>query len=303
MIERDNKIFYKYSEFSVDRNIDFDKIIFRLKQELSNYLCFSSELNNNVIVIYYKVDLWESEFFSYKSIKIRFIDYSFFQIQDLNQVLSEFLTYLKEAHSSKIILTMEVPADDKFIIQILNGFSFRMVETRLHYVNNRLAQFKEDSFPVRKATKKDIINLKIVAMEMRNDFDRFHSDLIFNNDIADEYLSKYIENSINGFADLVIVPNEKNINSDSFLTANILKAEWEFLEYKISKMVLSAVSAKTNKGWYYKLVSQMTCMLKSLGAQSIFLNTQATNIAVVATWEKLGYRFGRATHILTRLID
>jgi dTDP-4-amino-4,6-dideoxy-D-galactose acyltransferase len=300
---RDTTIFYKYSEFSVDRNIENDKVISHIYTELTLFETYKAEINANAIVFYFKIDLWETDFFNCKSIKIRFIDFAHFRIKDIHKALEEFVLFLQKEYESKIILTMEVPADDKYIVQILNEFTFRMIETRLHYVNNQLENFKANSFPVRRASQNDVINLKRVAKEMRNDFDRFHSDLTFNNEKADEYLSKYIENSINGFADLVIVPNQENINSDSFLTANILKGEWEFLEYKISKMVLSAVSSKTNKGWYYKLVSEMTCMLKSLGAQSIFLNTQATNIAVVATWEKLGYRFGRVTHVLTKLIN
>jgi dTDP-4-amino-4,6-dideoxy-D-galactose acyltransferase len=75
--------------------------------------------------------------------------------------------------------------------------------------------------------------------------------------------------------------------------------DWDKLDYKISKMVLSAVSSDTNKGWYIKLISEMTFILKEIGAKSVFMNTQATNIAVLVTWEKLGYRLGRTTHILT----
>ena len=33
--------------------------------------------------------------------------------------------------------------------------------------------------------------------------------------------------------------------------------------------------------------------------QSVYLNTQSTNIAVIHTWEKLGFKVGRVSHVLT----
>jgi dTDP-4-amino-4,6-dideoxy-D-galactose acyltransferase len=138
---------------------------------------------------------------------------------------------------------------------------------------------------------------------MRNDFDRFHSDIMFSTEVADNYLSTYVENSINGFADLVIVPNEQGVATDSFLTANYLKEKWDSIGHPISKMVLSAVSSKTNKGWYLKLISEMTYLLKENGAETIYMNTQSTNIPVLYTWEKLGYHIGRTTHLLSMYIS
>ena len=143
------------------------------------------------------------------------------------------------------------------------------------------------------------IEQKSIASFMRNDYDRFHADWSFDKKKADEYLEVYIENSINGFADLVITPNQKGIPADSFLTANIFRESWKTLDYPISKMVLSAVSSQTNKGWYIKLITEMTYLLKEAGAKSVFMNTQATNTAVLVTWQKLGYRIGRTTHILS----
>ena len=91
---------------------------------------------------------------------------------------------------------------------------------------------------------------------MRNKYDRFHAESKFNLIKSDEFLATYIEESIKGLADFVIVPNEKNVNPDAFLTANYLKKDWEIIGENISKMVLSAVSSETCKGWYIKLISE-----------------------------------------------
>jgi dTDP-4-amino-4,6-dideoxy-D-galactose acyltransferase len=213
--------------------------------------------------------------------------------------LNAFIDYLRDIVNDSFVITCEVPSEDKDVIQLLNNYKFRTIETRLHYYNNNLNNFRYQRFNVRDANNDDIRNLKKVASFMRNDYDRFHSDWSFDKNQADKYLETYIENSIKDFADVILVPNELNLNADSFLTANICKSFWEDIDYKISKMVLSAVSSETNRGWYVKLVSEMTYRLIDEGACCIFMNTQSTNIAVLSTWEKLGYKIGRVTHLLS----
>lgn len=292
-------ILYRYSQYSVDRNIDTKYVLEALKSELGNCGVFTSSSVENVIRFFYKNDLWESQYFNLPSIKLVFIDHLKFTRNEFQEALCQFVNFVRDGFGHNSIITIEIPAEDVRVIQALNDSRFRTIETRLHFVNNALDNFNWERFQVREATIDDISNLKRVASYMRNDFDRFHADWSFNIDKADNYLSTYVENSIKGFTDVVIVPNQDNISPDSFLTANYLKTDWVKLDYKISKMVLSAVSSDTNKGWYIKLISEMTYILKEIGAKSVFMNTQATNIAVLVTWEKLGYRLGRTTHILT----
>lgn len=98
---------------------------------------------------------------------------------------------------------------------------------------------------IREANYNDIPNLKRIASEMRNPFDRFHADTIFDSQIVDEFLATFIKESIKGFADYTMVPNESGIPPDAFLTAKLLKDDWPVIGAKVSKMVLSAVSSKT----------------------------------------------------------
>ena len=292
-------LLYRYSQYSVDRNINSINVLQALKSEIEccdNFIFSSTE---NEIRFFFKKELWESQYFMLPSIKLIFIDYTKFIRKDFQEALFQFVNHIRDSFGNNSIITIEIPAEDIRVLQALNDSRFRTIETRLHFVNNSLDKFSWERFQVREASTDDIPNLKRVASYMRNDFDRFHSDWSFNIDKADNYLSTYVENSIKGFTDLVIVPNQQNVPPDSFLTANYLKSDWDKLDYKISKMVLSAVSSDTNKGWYIKLISEMTFILKEIGAKSVFMNTQATNIAVLVTWEKLGYRLGRTTHILT----
>jgi dTDP-4-amino-4,6-dideoxy-D-galactose acyltransferase len=64
-------------------------------------------------------------------------------------------------------------------------------------------------------------------------------------------------------------------------------------------MVLSAVSSTTNKGWYIKLISEMAYHLKSIGADYAVMHPASTNKAVIHTYEKLGCKLGKTSHILS----
>jgi dTDP-4-amino-4,6-dideoxy-D-galactose acyltransferase len=293
------KIFNRYSQYSVDRKISKEKIIEHLNKELSAKQLFSYNENKNDIRIYYHKNNWETAFFMVDSIIIDYIDFDNVELKEVINSLKSFINHLKKEIGDNFIVTSEVPSEDRDIIQILNNCKFRTLETRLHYCNNNLSEFNYQRYNVRDAVLKDIPNLKRVASFMRNEYDRFHSDWSFENSKADEYLETYIENSINGFTDIVLVPDDLELNSDSFLTANFCKMDWPEIDYQISKMVLSAVSSETNRGWYIRLISEMTYRLINEGAQSIYMNTQSTNFAVIHTWEKLGYKLGRVTHVIS----
>lgn len=62
-------------------------------------------------------------------------------------------------------------------------------------------------------------------------------------------------------------------------------------------MILSAVGEQ-RRGWYVKLISELSHYFKERGVDTCFMTTQSTNRAVIRTWEKLGYSFGRCAHVL-----
>ena len=156
-----------------------------------------------------------------------------------------------------------------------------------------------DRYNVREANFNDIPNLRRIAFEMRNPYDRFHADSIFNSEKADEFLAAFIEESIKGFADYTMVPNEAGTPPDAFLTAKYLIDEWPLIGAKVSKMVLSAVSSKTCKGWYKKLISEMAFHLKTKEADFAFMHPASTNKAVIHTYETLGCKLGQVSHVFS----
>jgi dTDP-4-amino-4,6-dideoxy-D-galactose acyltransferase len=194
---------------------------------------------------------------------------------------------------------IEIPTEDIKLIQGLGLARFKLIETRMTYYLNNLNEFAYERFPVRKANISDIENLKRVAREMRNRYDRFHADNIFSNEISDEFLATFVEESIKGFADYVIVPNAKGVPPDAFLTAKYLKEDWSGIGANISKLVLSAVSSLTCKGWYIKLISEMIYHLRDVGTEYVFMHPSSTNKPIIHTYEKLGCKLGQVTLIFS----
>ena len=239
---------------------------------------------------------WDTQYFGINTYKLSYVLY---RHQDLKLLKEAVRLFLQELCLEKIYCFIEIPSEDTLLIQSLGSNGFQLIETRLTFFRGDLFSFDHERYPVRKADEKDVLNLMRVAREMRNDFDRFHADDIFDKQIADEFLATYIEQSIKGFADIVLTPNEPGLPSDSFIAARYLKEEWEINSINISKIILSAVSAKTNKGWHKKLMSEMTCFLRDEGAEYILMDTQSTNRAVCNSCERLGYRLGCVKHILS----
>jgi hypothetical protein len=134
-----------------------------------------------------------------------------------------------------------------------------------------------------------------------NPYDRFHADPFISKVDADRLMSKWVEASIlEGFADITFVPDVTQ-QPRAFCTVRYHKAKWDRWRLRLSQPVFSAVGTEF-KGWYKKLISEICYHLKELGAQHAYMATQATNSAVVWTWESLGYRYGKSEHILRKII-
>jgi dTDP-4-amino-4,6-dideoxy-D-galactose acyltransferase len=239
---------------------------------------------------------WDSDYFKKPMHKLVGVLYEKDDYGFLKKAVQKFLEGYIAANQGYYF--MEIPSEDITLMQALNANGFRLVETRLTYFRGELNAFNSPQrYKVRKATEQDIHTLKNVAQNTRNIYDRLHADTSFAIDIADAYLATYVENAVKGFADVVLVPNDENYSSEAFLTANYLTDNWSTIGKNVSKMVLSAV-APSCKGWYQKLITEMTYHLREQGAEYIFMNTQSTNRAVFRVWEKLGYQLGSTNHIL-----
>lgn len=300
--KRKDKLFF-YSPYNFIRSIDSGKQLDYVFRKINKFGETNDQFISNIcihdqeFIFYYSFLPWDSKYISIDTYKLQFV---LFDNKDLITLKKAIEIFLESISSKTYYLIFDIPSEDIFLIQALGLSGFKLIETRLSYFNEHLDQFNQPRFEVRKAISSDVKRLMNTAKVMRNNYDRFHSEAnpVIRN--ADEFLSSYIKNSIDGYADIVLVPNEINIPVDSFLTARYLKEDWTFFSKNISQMVLSAVSSDTNKGWYKKLVSEMTYYLRDeIGSEVIFMNTQSTNRAVFKTWENLNYNLAYTTHILS----
>lgn len=296
---RKERLFY-YSPYSYIRQADAEK-------QLSNYILnpIINSIEKNDL---YKVDIeghlhyfiinkleWDSNYFNINTYKLQFCLYEHNDADILKLALSKVLKQLPKPY----YLFGEIPSEDLTVIQALGMNSFKLVETRLNYYCDVSKLTNPERYPVRKATSNDIPNLRRVAMNMRNDYDRVHAEKIYSEEKADEFLATYIEECVKGFTDVVLLPDAKDLPSDSFFAANYQKDQWEKIGAKVSKFIVSAVSADTNRGWYRALITEMTHHLKDIGAEYIIMNTQTTNRAVLHVFETIGNKYGKTSHIFS----
>lgn len=278
--------------------ISYEKEKLLAEIESGKTIVFETKGTDNRIIIIYQYLDWDSVFFDRKTVKIKYVFYDFPEFRSIMKAVHEFVNSILKDKNVHILA--EIPSMDTNVIQALSGLGFFLNETRINYYLD-ITSFNNKRFNVREALISDIDNLVRVSKEMKNPFDRFHSDPFYTEDHAKRFLGKYIEESIKGFADIVIVPNDENIPADSFYAGKYLKSEWKSMGIKASKIILSAVSSKTNQGWFLKLNSEMIYHLRDIGAQYVFFQTAAPNKAVIHVNEKLGYKIGHISHYFSYL--
>ena len=254
-------------------------------------------------LLFFKHLAWDSNYFGIPTYRVDFMASSAPR-QQASEALEALLAELQRtlsARSPRYYLFAELPSENTLALQAACSAKWRMVETRLCYYRESMANYEyARRFPVRRAEPQDIPGLREVAIQSRNEFDRFHADTFFSPEVADAFLATFVENSVNGFADITLVPHPDEAPPDAFLTANLLPPQAAFPTTKFGKMVLSAVG-EARKGWYVKLISEMSYSFKNEGVDIAFMTTQSTNRAVIRVWEKLGYSYGRASHVFVHV--
>ncbi|GAA4354578.1 hypothetical protein GCM10023185_16560 [Hymenobacter saemangeumensis] len=297
MANRRNTLFY-YSPFNFIRELKTAPQLELLTQaRISGKPYLGVETPAGECCFYLEALAWDTAYFGLRTHKLQAVLYPKVSLAELAQACRTLVQHLADIGSQYCFL--EIPAEDILLIQALGIAGFKLVETRLTYYQNLTEYSHPERFAVRRATEADTDDLQHVARTMRNSFDRFHADPIFSPEKADEFLATYVQQSIRGFADVVLVPDCPGEAPGAFLTANYQRELWPALGLPVAKMVLSAVSGASRQGWYKKLISEMSYHLREQGAVYAFMNTQATNRAVFHTWESLGYRLGGTTHILS----
>jgi dTDP-4-amino-4,6-dideoxy-D-galactose acyltransferase len=248
--------------------------------------------------LYLRYLAWDSDYFGCPTYRLDFADWDE-GLADapaaLAAVVQIIRAELREKHG-KYYLFSDVPAEDIAVMQALGLAGLRLVETKLTYFHDDLANFSwPERFATRHATVEDIPDLKRVAMDTRNYFDRYHADPFYTLAGADKYIGTYLENSVKGFADFVTVPALDP--PGAFFTCDLIPPEKSALGKTLGHIALVAVEP-ARRGWHLKLMVEVSYQFAAAGVAVAYMSTQATNRAVIRNCEKLGYRYGRASHII-----
>jgi dTDP-4-amino-4,6-dideoxy-D-galactose acyltransferase len=289
-----------YSPYNFIRNIDKIKLV---EDTLIKPLLINIQNNKNQIQIinienqqhFFITKLldWDTNYFGFPVYKIELIIYNHQIKSILNKAIKSYIKHYVERNSYHFI---NIPCEDIMLTQALCNTGFQLVETRLNYFLSNLQNYKINHYPIRRAGHRDIKLLSQIAIKMRNNFDRVHADPAFSKEIADVYLGTFISECIKGFSDIVLVPDIPGIKPFGFLAGN--KPD-DIIGIKVSKLVLAAVDNTVQKGWLFKLLSQMISILKEANADWLTTITQASNRPAINVWEKAGFKLGFTTHIFS----
>jgi dTDP-4-amino-4,6-dideoxy-D-galactose acyltransferase len=272
-----------------------------LAPKISQYGTEGSKLSWEVsiqgenFVFLYEYLPWDSHYFSRTCYRLFTVLYRHENAPALIEAIQAFRKEL--LGEGNCYCTVEIPAEDIFLIQCLNVAGFKMVETRLHYYKTDLQNFAGERFAVRTASPEDIPVLSKVAATCRNSFDRLHADYAFSDQEADKYLATYAASAVNGYCDQVLVPDQKGLPVSSFIAINLTTAVFSKETLTFAKIGLAAVGEE-NRGWLVKLLSEAIRFARDNRADYIIYPTQATNKAAIRTCEKLNFQFGQAYHLL-----
>ena len=242
---------------------------------------------------------WDSVFFGYKVARINGI----FEV-DGHAILAPVNALqhcVERARNASVrYLLTTVDARDLGLMRAFIALGFQIIETRVTYHRSLLAFSPQERYPTRLAGASDVEGLAHTAATRINPYDRFHADPFIAPEQAHQMMRTWVENSIlHSFADATIVPDVSC--PTAFCTSKLHRSFWPIWKVKLAQPVLSAVG-EDFKGWYLKIISELSLYLRKEGAEHAYMTTQVTNNAVIRTWERLGYGFGKCTYVLRVLL-
>jgi dTDP-4-amino-4,6-dideoxy-D-galactose acyltransferase len=245
----------------------------------------------------YELLTWDSEFFGRPIYKVHFFDLApHSSVAQIDELLRTLISSLKSPNV-KPYLFIEIPSEDLEVLESVSQDGWKLIETRITYYHPNISVFDTEIMnQTRLANHEDVIELRRTAAGTKNYFDRFHSDSYFSEEEVDRFMGVFIENSVGGREDYVVVPKDGPANA--FFAGSKVEVDSSL---SIGRMTLSAVSTE-RKGWHIDVTRALCCYFQQDHIQTAVMTTQSTNRAVLANLAKLNFRFGRASHIFSRVI-
>jgi dTDP-4-amino-4,6-dideoxy-D-galactose acyltransferase len=302
-IESRKDILFFYSQYCHLRKINKDLLFnHTVRDKILHYendglkIIESIEISGRLHHFLFKYLEWDSTFNKVPTFKLEYILFNHDEIRVVSEAISRFVFKLLSGGDKYVFF--EIPTEDIFLIQALGMSGFRLVETRINQYLDDLKSHNYPRYKVRRAVESDINVLREISICNRNNYDRLHADVFIDNHLADNYLATFTENSIKGFSDVVLVPDEPGIPTRALLAANFLKKDSELLNCNISRLAL-AVSDPVCKGWFAKLTSEFIYLSAEKGVEYVMTTTQSANPGSFRSVEKLNFKLGSVNHLFS----
>ena len=246
----------------------------------------------------YELLAWDSEFFGRPIYKIHFLSLTpNSSITHIEALLDKLCSSLHKPNVG-FYFFIEVASEDLEVLETVSRRGWKLIETRLTYFNTDISVIGSTiQDQVRLATHDDIDELRNTAIVAKNHFDRFHSDSYFSDDEIDRFMGIFIENSVKGREDYVVVP--KTGLANAFFAGSKVQIDEHIA---VGRMTLSAVSTD-RKGWHLNVTQGLCHYFIQDQIKTAVMTTQSTNRAVLTNLMKLNFRFGRSVHVFSRVLN
>jgi hypothetical protein len=246
----------------------------------------------------YELLAWDSEFFGRPIYKVHFLSLAPNSSTTHIEALLDKLFLSLHKPNWEIYFFVEVASEDLEVLETVSRRGWKLIETRLTFFNADISVIGSTiQDQVRLATHDDIDELRNTAIMAKNHFDRFHSDSYFSENEIDRFMGIFIENSVKGREDYVVVP--KTGLANAFFAGSKVQIDDNIA---VGRMTLSAVSTD-RKGWHLNVTQGLCHYFIQDQIKTAVMTTQSTNRAVLTNLMKLNFRFGRSAHVFSRVLN
>ena len=192
------------------------------------------------------------------------------------------------SHRTDCLYFLAAP-DDAATIEHLDAGGFQLVSVRVTLARSSAAGRGDVAGRVRHAEVRDIPALRDIASSAHRDT-RFHADSRFNAARSDELYATWIENSVRGYADHVLVA-ERDDTPIGYVTLHAEAPDRETdTAGRLARIGLFAVDARYRKqGIGRDLLRSAAETLAAAGVTGTTVVTAGRNVAALALYKSEGF--------------
>jgi len=199
-------------------------------------------------------------------------------------------------------LVTRVSAGDIIAVGQLENGGFRVVDGILNFGRPLVdLAYDNDARNVRRAVSGDIPALREIAGASFS-IDRFHSDPAIGKDKADEIQRAWVENSVRGNADCVLVA-EVGGEVAGFTTLKLDGTAERTLGIRVGTIELVATSPRFRRRGLARILSEASlAWFRDAGCSWAEVGTQAANIQAARVYQSAGFLLTASSLTLRRLL-